>query len=35
VVTDFDGTPATVAHTGLIAGSPDMQKWLLELLKKG
>ena len=32
VVTDLEGAPATVAHTGLVAGNAEMQKWLVELL---
>ena len=35
VVTDLDGAPATVAHTGLIAGNPEMHAWLKELLGTG
>jgi myo-inositol-1(or 4)-monophosphatase len=30
VVTDLSGAPCRVAHTGLVAGNPVMQKWLLD-----
>jgi myo-inositol-1(or 4)-monophosphatase len=30
VVTDLAGERCRVAHTGVIAGNPDMQKWLLD-----
>ena len=33
VVTDLDGAPAAVAHTGLIAGNPAMHSWLRKLLR--
>jgi len=33
VVTDLSGAPAAVTHTGLVAGNPAMQPWLLDLLK--
>ena len=29
VVTDLHGAPATIAHGGLVAGNPDMHRWLL------
>lgn len=29
VVTDLRGEPATIAHGGLVAGNPDMHRWLL------
>jgi myo-inositol-1(or 4)-monophosphatase len=29
VVTDLQGEPATIAHGGLVAGNPDMHRWLL------
>ena len=29
VVTDLSGAPCKVAHTGLVAGNPVMQQWLL------
>jgi myo-inositol-1(or 4)-monophosphatase len=32
VVTTLDGAPATVAHTSLVAGSPEMHAWLSQLL---
>ena len=32
VVTDLNGGPAPVAHTGIIAGSPAMHRWLSNLL---
>jgi myo-inositol-1(or 4)-monophosphatase len=33
IVTDLSGTPCRVAHTGLVAGNPDMQKWLLDRMR--
>ncbi|HEY2377568.1 MAG TPA: inositol monophosphatase family protein [Gemmatimonadaceae bacterium] len=35
VVTDLDGSPAKVAHTGIVAGNPEMQEWLMALLGLG
>ena len=32
VVTDLSGAPATVSHTGLVAGNPTMHEWLLRQL---
>jgi len=32
VVTNLEGAPAPVAHTGLIAGNPEMHGWLRQLL---
>lgn len=32
VVTDLSGAPATIGHTGLIAGNAAMHEWLKELL---
>ena len=32
VVTDLEGAPAPVAHTGLVAGNPQMHSWLRQLL---
>jgi myo-inositol-1(or 4)-monophosphatase len=34
IVTDLDGAPAPVAHTGIVAGNPTLQPWLLKLLKE-
>jgi len=34
VVTDLDGGPARVAHTGLVVGNPVMHRWMLEALKR-
>ncbi|HEX4934582.1 MAG TPA: inositol monophosphatase family protein [Gemmatimonadaceae bacterium] len=34
VVTDYDGTPATVRHTPIVAGNPAMHAWLLEQLQQ-
>ena len=34
VVTDLEGEPARVAHTGLVAGNTGMHAWLRQLLKK-
>lgn len=34
IVTDLTGAPARVAHTGVIAGSPTMHRWLSELLER-
>lgn len=33
IVTDFDGTPATVQHMPIIAGNPAMHGWLMEQLR--
>jgi myo-inositol-1(or 4)-monophosphatase len=33
VVTDLAGAPARVGHTGVVAGNPTLQPWLLELLR--
>ncbi|MEO7086357.1 MAG: inositol monophosphatase family protein, partial [Gemmatimonadaceae bacterium] len=33
VVTDLAGAPCNVAHTGLVAGNPIMQKWLLDRVR--
>src|SRR4051812_42193433 len=30
VVTDLEGAPAAVKHTGIIAGNPKMHEWMLE-----
>ena len=32
IVTDFDGAPATVSHTPIVAGNPTMHAWLLSAL---
>lgn len=32
VVTDLRGEPAQIAHTGIVAGNPTMQEWLLKVL---
>jgi len=32
IVTDLSGAPATVSHTGLVAGNPTMHEWLLRQL---
>jgi myo-inositol-1(or 4)-monophosphatase len=34
VVTDLTGAPAAVAHTGIIAGNPEMHKWLIATLAR-
>jgi myo-inositol-1(or 4)-monophosphatase len=33
VVTDFDGEPAPVAHGAIVAGSPALHPWLLQLVR--
>lgn len=33
VVTDFEGVPAEVRHTPIVAGNPEMHRWLLEQLR--
>ena len=33
IITDLDGAPARVAHTGLVAGSPVMHAWLLATIE--
>ncbi|MEO7084530.1 MAG: inositol monophosphatase family protein [Gemmatimonadaceae bacterium] len=33
VVTDLSGAPCNVEHTGLVAGNPIMQKWLLDRVR--
>jgi myo-inositol-1(or 4)-monophosphatase len=33
LATDLSGSPAPVAHTGVVAGNPTMHHWLLETLK--
>ena len=33
VVTNLDGEPAPVAHTGIVAGNAEMQRWLFERVK--
>jgi myo-inositol-1(or 4)-monophosphatase len=33
IVTDLSGAPATVSHTGLVAGNPTMHAWLLERVR--
>lgn len=35
VCTDLDGAPATVAHSGIVAGSPAIHAWLLATLHDG
>ena len=32
-VTDLDGNPPRIAHTGLVAGSPAMHAWIMDALK--
>lgn len=32
LVTDFDGTPSSPAHAGIVAGNPAMHAWLLTTL---
>lgn len=32
VVTDYDGIPATVQHSSIVAGNPAMHRWLMEQL---
>lgn len=32
VITDFDGAPAEVRHTPIVAGNAEMHRWLLEQL---
>lgn len=32
VVTDLDGTPAGIAHSGIVAGTPALHAWLLEVV---
>lgn len=33
LVTDFDGNPAPVAHTPIVAGNPEMHRWLLSKVR--
>lgn len=35
IVTDLHGRPAEVAHTGLVAGNPEMHAWLLDIVGDG
>jgi myo-inositol-1(or 4)-monophosphatase len=34
VVTDLAGAPAAVAHTGVLAGNPAIQRWLLDTVSR-
>jgi myo-inositol-1(or 4)-monophosphatase len=34
VVSDLQGVPAAVKHTGIVAGNPPMHEWLLEKVRK-
>ncbi len=34
IVTDLQGAPAEVAHTGLVAGNPAMHEWILEIVSR-
>jgi hypothetical protein len=35
VVTDFDGRDIGIEHSGVVAGNPRMQQWLLAILSAG
>lgn len=35
IITDLDGHPARIAHTGLAVGSPAMHAWLLATIESG
>ncbi len=35
LVTDLEGRPATVGHTGLVTGNPAMHAWLMSIVGRG
>lgn len=34
VITDLEGQPAPVEHTGIVAGNPEMHRWLFERVNR-